>query len=215
MKKLSILIIVVILTQIPLSAQFFKNTIIKTRPFQDIVALNPNLGFEKAIHDTYSAEIEFMYRNRSWNSSGSEGDFGSFYNSDGYRALIGSRLYFGKTNKRFGGSSQKSPLAWFVSLQAAYSYVVAYNIEKKSNLGNSKYTVDLKDDWMDVYVGIGKQFFLVESIVFEFYAGPMYRSAHTEEMTVIDGNDKGQKIESYGDWVIGPFVSLSLGYFID
>ncbi|NOX45731.1 MAG: hypothetical protein GXO89_01995, partial [Chlorobi bacterium] len=60
-------------------AQFFSKTVVKTRLFQDIVALNPTLGLEKALGNKYSAELEFMYRNRNWGSSGSEGDWGGFY----------------------------------------------------------------------------------------------------------------------------------------
>ena len=64
--------------QVNLHAQFFKHTLLKTRPLQNIVALNPTLGFEKPLFSKYSIELDLMYRNRVWNSSGTKGDFGEF-----------------------------------------------------------------------------------------------------------------------------------------
>jgi hypothetical protein len=215
MKKILLIIVSSIIIHFTGHAQFFSKTVVKTRIFQDIIALNPTLGFEKALHNKYSAELEFMYRNRNWGSSGGEGDFGSFYNGDGLRALIGSKMYFGKSNKRFNNPAQKAPMGWFINAQLAYSYAITYGIEKTSHLGSYLYKVDSKRNWVNINLGIGRQFFLIEKIVFEFYAGPSYRSAFTEKSTITEGKDKGTIIESYADATISPYISFTLGFYIE
>ena len=215
MKKRLLFFAFSVLAIIPAHTQFFNKTVIKTRLFQDIIAFNPNLGFEKTLNTKYSVEVEFLYRNRNWDSSNSEGDFGSFYNGDGYRALMGSKMYFGKSNKRFGDPSQKAPIGWFINAQIAYSFAITYNIEKESHLGTSQYKVDSRKNWMNLNFGIGRQFFLMENLVFEFYAGPTYRSAFTEKSTITEGKDKGTVIESYADWTLSPYFSFTLGFYIE
>ncbi len=214
MKKALYICIFIILNLLSAHAQFFSKTVIKTRPYQDIVALNPTLGIEKAINNKYSVEVELLYRNRNWNSSGGEGDFGRYYNGDGFRALLGSKKYFGKSNKRFTNTAQKAPLGWFINAQLTYSYAITYNIEKKSHLGIYQYTVDSKRDWFEINFGIGKQFFLVENLVFEFYAGSTYRSSFTEKLTIIEGDDKGSELKNYADWTLYPFISFAIGLYI-
>ncbi|MCK4406823.1 MAG: hypothetical protein KAV44_04040 [Bacteroidales bacterium] len=122
MKQIIITILTIVFFQLTSHAQFFTNTIIKTRPYQDFVAFNPTLGFEKPIHKIFSIEVELMYRNRNWNSSGGEWDFGRYYDGDGYRILFGSKVYFGKSNRHIDSETQKAPFGWFGSVQIAYSY---------------------------------------------------------------------------------------------
>ncbi|NOX48366.1 MAG: hypothetical protein GXO89_15455, partial [Chlorobi bacterium] len=138
-----------------------------------------------------------------------------FYNGDGFRALMGSKFYFGRSNKRINDPMQKAPLGWFVNAQMAYSYAVTYGIDKKSNLGSNLYKVDSRKNWMNINVGIGRQFFLLEKIVFEFYAGPTYRSAFTEKLTITEATDKGEVIESYADATISPYISFTLGFYLE
>ena len=215
MRKTLSICVFLFLCLLPAQAQFFSKTVIKTRPYQDIIALNPSLGLEKALHSKYSVELELLYLNRTWNSSGSEGDFGRYYNSDGFRVLVGSKMYFGKSNKRFSDPLQKAPLGWFINAQLAYSYSITYNIDKKSHLGSFQNKVDSKRNWLNFNLGIGKQFFLVENIVFEFYIGPTYRSAFTEKLTITEGEDKGSVIENYADATISPFISFTIGFYIE
>lgn len=113
MKKLILIILINGLFQISVIVQFLEGTIIKTRPYQDFIAFNPTIGIEKSIKKLYSLELEFMYRNRNWNSSGGEWDFGRYYDGDGFRILAGLRVYFGKTNKNLDKTTQKSPFGWF------------------------------------------------------------------------------------------------------
>ena len=58
MRKILLTILTIGLIQLSVNAQFFKNTILKTRPYQDFVAYNPTIGIEKPIKKIYSLEIE-------------------------------------------------------------------------------------------------------------------------------------------------------------
>ncbi len=59
-----ILIFTVLILSYSANCQFFENSIIKTRPFQDFVGFNPNIGIEKPVSEKISTEFELMYRNR-------------------------------------------------------------------------------------------------------------------------------------------------------
>ena len=99
MKKTVFTLLLLGIVPFTLQSQFLKGTILKTKPFQDFVAYNPTFGMEKTVGKLFSAELEFMYRNRSWNVSGGEWDLGRFYDAGGFKIVIGSRIYFGKSNK--------------------------------------------------------------------------------------------------------------------
>lgn len=195
-------------------SQFFRHTIIKTKPLQDFVAFNPTLGLEKPISSTFSVEVELMYRNRVWNSTGMEGDFGEFYDGDGFKALLGSRYYFGKPNK-YLNSGQKAPFGWLTTLQLAFSYAKTYNIDKpESGSGGYPSYFNSQKRWGNINIGIGKQFYLFQTITLEIIAGPTYRTAFTETFTPVDANNSELEFESYVDGVITIFGVFSIGYFI-
>jgi len=211
-------ILFIVFCQLTIQAQFFEGTIIKTRPFQDFVVFNPTLGLEKPITNTISIETELMYRNRNWDSSGGEGDFGSFYNGDGFRILIGSKMYFGNYNRNLYRDGKKAPFGWFTTIQISYSLALTYDIDKHHNTGMYEYTVDSNRDWFEVNVGLGKQYYLFNTLSMEIYFGPTLISAQTEKMTITKSEDvnvvEGSEIESYSDAYIRPFVSLTIGYYI-
>ena len=141
--------------------QFFENSIIKTRPFQDFVGFNPNLGIEKPISKKFTVEIEYMYRNRTWYSSGGEWNFGKFHQSNGFRLLGGVRKYMGK--------NKTSPFAWFFGLQFAYSQVNFNNLEQSDFHNEYDKTVDLIIKYPEIIINIGRQFQLFKSLTIEFY----------------------------------------------
>ena len=90
-----ILIFTVLILSYSANCQFFENSIIKTRPFQDFVGFNPNIGIEKPVSEKISPEFELMYRNRTWYSNGGEWNFGKFHLSNriSFEVYIGPSLY--------------------------------------------------------------------------------------------------------------------------
>ncbi|MBC8489042.1 MAG: hypothetical protein H8D45_23725, partial [Bacteroidetes bacterium] len=192
---------------------------IKTRPFKDFVAFNPTIGIEKPFRNTFSFETELMYRNRNWNSSGGEGDFGRFCNGDGFRILFGSKLYFWGYSRILYPEGQKAPFGWFATIQISYNYAITYDIDKRGTISGIYYnTVDSKTDWLEVNIGIGKQYYLFKTISLEFYFGPTLVPAHTEKMTIVNSENKneiGNTVpENYYDTYIRPYLSLTIGYYI-
>ncbi len=211
MRKILFVILTIGLFQVSVHAQFFKNTIVKTRPYQDFIALNPTLGFEKPIGKVFSLELDLMYRNQVWNNSGNEGDFGRYYDGDGFRILLGSKVYFGKTNKNLDKETQKAPFGWFATLQTSYSVAKTYNIERE---GFEKYYVNSYKNWGNINIGIGYQFYLFKTISLEIYAGPTIRTEYYEEFIVIEGFNPETEFESYRDTALNPFGTITLGYYI-
>lgn len=213
MKQVVLGIVLILFSHYTSHAQFFKHTIVKTKLLQDIVAFNPNLVFEKPLSNKISVELDFMYRNRVWNSTGQNGDFGKFYQGDGFKLLGGSKLYFGKANKQFA-DGQKAPFGWFVSFQLAYSMAITHNIANPEIQGdNPPYYFDSRKNWGNINLGIGKQFYLFKTISMEFFVGPTYRTAFTEYFTPIDGSNAELEYEEYRDAVITLFGTWSIGYF--
>ncbi|MCK4638141.1 MAG: hypothetical protein KAT33_01850 [Bacteroidales bacterium] len=206
------LILFICLIQFSIAAQFFNNSIIKTRPFQDFIAFNPNIGFEKPINNKFSIESEFLYRNRTWESTGSEGDFGRFYQSNGFRFLVGIRKYFGRT--------KTAPVGWFLSTQIAFSYSKIYDIEKHTSISGLYFnTVNIEKNWPEIIIGFGKQFILFKNISFEFYFAPSLYLTYFEKTEIIDSKEPSEigKIESegYPFGEIGRFYfSWTIGYHI-
>jgi hypothetical protein len=218
MKKINFLIIFFVLSQLPSFAQFFKNTIIKTRPFQDFVVFNPTIGFEKPLRTQVSVELELMYRNRNWDHSDVGKDFGKLYKGTGFRLLAGSKFYFGKSNKKIFSGEQIAPFGWFATLQIAANLAITYDVVKDGDESLLYYTVDNKKQFADLFLGIGKQFFIFNALSFEFYAAPLVRFPYTEEYTIVDAENKnliGSKDEgNYVDTSISPYLSITLGYYL-
>ncbi len=206
--------------QITADAQFFHNTIIKTNPYQDIVAFNPTLGFEKPVHNRFSVEAGFMFRNRNWNSSGGEGNFGHFYKGEGYRIMLGSKVYFGKSKKILVNENQKAPFGWFANIQVAYSYAKTFHIEKVAAVsGSYQNTVDVEKQWPEINLGIGRQFLLFKMISLEFFVGPSIYLAHKEKSTIVDSENPAEignsETENYpSGQIIKPNVVVTIGYYI-
>jgi hypothetical protein len=211
---------IILFLQMTSSGQFFSNTLIKTRPLKDLVALNPNLGFEKPVHKLFSTEIEFTYRNRSWEGSGGEGDFGGFYDSDGYKVMVGSRVYFGKTNKHLNAETQKAPFGWFAALQLGYSDFKIHNIRKVSFHGIYENNISLVKRWPELNILAGRQFCLSRHLSLECYAGPSINLHYYEKSTIISSEtaeDIGKTmVRNYkAGWRTMPNVSITVGYRID
>lgn len=211
--KLLLIFIITLLFQIACQAQFFSNTIIKTRPLIGIVAFNPSFGFEKPISKKVSLEIDFMYRNKVWNSTGNEGDYGRFYNGDGYRLLLGSRVYFGKSNNYFSDATQNAPFGWFGVMQIAHSYAISYNIHFSKGDIESFYVNSYKN-WGNLNIGLGKQFYFFNCISFEIYLGPTFRTGFTEKYKHISQNNFDPDLSQNRDGVISAFGSITFGYYI-
>lgn len=208
---------IIVFLQITTNGQFFSNTIIKTRPLKDIIALNPNIGFEKPIHKLISTEFEFTYQNRSWESSVGESDFGRFYDSEGYKVLVGSKVYFGKTNKHFNAGTQKAPFGWFTSVQLGFNNFKIHNIEIVTFHGSNLNKFDLIKRWPELNILMGRQFYLSRHLSLESYLGPSIYLHYYEKSTII----KSEKQEDIGKttirnykagWRTVPNVSLTLGY---
>jgi hypothetical protein len=222
MKKITIIIISVGLFQISVNGQFLKEINFKTRPYQDFVAYNPTIGIEKPLKRIYSLELEFMYRNRNWNSSEGDLDFGRFYDGDGFRVLAGSRVYFGKTNKHINRETQKSTFGWFGIVQFGYSQSRTYDIEKWSSgflfLGGYKNTIDVEKNWAELNFGIGRQFYLFKTISLDLYFGPSIYFAHSEQTTITESINLTEigtiETENYDfGRIIKPNIVLTIGYY--
>lgn len=220
MKKIILTIFIVALFQISVNAQFFKGTIIKTRPYQDFFAYNPTVGIEKSLKRIFSLELEFMYRNRNRNSSGGEWDFGRFYDGDGFRILTGLRVYFGKTNKRLDNATQKSPFGWFGLIQLGYSQSKTYNIEKRATVsGIYLKTVDVETKWAELNIGIGRQFYLFKTISLDLFVGPSIYFAHSVQTNIVDSKNLSEigtnETEQYKFGNISkPNIVLTIGYYL-
>lgn len=217
MKKILTTTSIIVFLQITTNGQFFSNTIIKTRPLKDLIALNPNIGFEKPFHKIFSAEFEFTYRNRSWESAGGEYNFGRYYDSDGLKILVGSRVYVGKTNKHLNAITQKAPFGWFASLQLGFNNFKIHNIEKVSFHGIYMNNVSLIKRWPELNILLGRQFYLSKHLSFESYLGPSIYLHYYEKSTIINSEtqeDIGKTtVRSYkAGWRTIPNVSLTLGY---
>ncbi len=216
MKKIVVTISIILCIQINTNGQFFSNTIIKTRPLKDLIALNPNIGFEKPIHKLISTEFEFTYKHRSWESSGREWDFGKFYNSDGFKLLVGSRVYFGKTNKHLDAETQKAPLGWFASLQFGFTSFKIHNIEMFTFRGEYINNISVMKRWPELNILFGRQFYLAQHLTLEFYIGTSFYPQYYEKSTIIISEipeEIGETtIRNYTSGSIKPNIGLSLGY---
>jgi len=218
MIKINFLILFIVFSQLASLAQFFNNTIIKTRPFQDFAVFNPTLGFEKPVRTNISVELELMYRNRNWDHTDVGEDFGKLYKGTGFRLLAGSKIYFGKNHKKIFNNDQLAPFGWFATLQVAANLAITYNVVKDGDEPLLYYTVDNKKQFADLFLGIGKQFFIFNALSFEFYLAPLLRFPYTEEYTIVDAENKnliGSKDEgNYVDTSISPYLSITLGYYL-
>lgn len=219
MKKISLIILLIAIFQFTVNAQFLKGIIIKTRPIQDFIALNPNIGIEKPFKRIFSLELEFMYRNRNWESSGGEWDFGRYYDGDGFKILIGSRVYFGKTNRHLDKTSQKSPFGWFGIIQIGYSQSNTYDINKKHAIsGGYKNTVNIEKNWSELNLGLGRQFYIFKTISLDLYIGPSIYFAHSEYSTIMKSDNLSEigetETENYSfGRIIKPNIILTVGYY--
>ncbi|HQP04972.1 MAG: DUF3575 domain-containing protein [Bacteroidales bacterium] len=216
MKKIVGSILIILCIQINTNGQFFNNTVIKTRPLKDLIALNPNIGFEKPIHKLISTEFEFTYKHRSWASTGREWDFGKFYNSDGFKIMLGSRVYFGKTNKHLNAETPKAPFGWFASLQFGFTSFKIHNIEMYTFQGDYLNNISVIKRWPELNILFGRQFYLTQHLALEFYLGTSIYLQYYEKSTIIISGipeEIGETtIRNYISGSIRPNLCLSLGY---
>lgn len=208
--------LIILCIQLSANAQFFSNTVIKTRPLKDLIALNPNLSFEKPIHKIITAEFEFTYKHRSWESSGREWDFGKFYNSDGFKLLVGSRVYFGRTNKHLQAEKQKAPLGWFAALQLGYTNFKIHNVEIYSFHGDYMHNVSVTKRMTELNVLLGRQFYLSQHFTLELYLGISNYLDYYEKTRIIISDipqEIGETtIRNYTSSSMVPNLGISLGY---
>ncbi len=219
MKKTVFTLLLLGIVPFTLQSQFLKGTILKTKPFQDFVAYNPTFGMEKTVGKLFSAELEFMYRNRSWNVSGGEWDLGRFYDAGGFKIVIGSRIYFGKTNRNLDQETQKAPFAWYGAIQLGYNLSTTYNVDRKATVsGIYMYTADIDKNWLELNIGIGRQFYLFKTITLDLNLGPSIYFPHQEKTTITKSEDLSEigttKTEDFNfGRIIRPNLILSLGYY--
>lgn len=192
--------------------QFLSNTLIKTRPLQDFIGKNPNIGFEFPINNKFSLEFDYMYRNQTWYLTGGEWDFGWFYPSKGFRILGGARGYISK--------KKEAPFGWFWGTQFVVKHSELKDIGMKGFNGITVYTQDIKIFQIEIIPLIGYQFLYLKRISFEFYTGLAiwpYRSEKTEITDSMNPEiigDKGYTINNFHT-MIAPEFTISLGVILN
>jgi len=182
--------------------KLFDNCLIKTRPWQNFVAYNPNLSIEKPINTKYSFEIDLIYRNRTWYSEGGENNFGWYTPSVGYRLLGGFRRYMGK--------NREAPFGWFVGAQMVMNQSFINDIDLYGFHGEFAGTHDVKLFWAEFIPVIGYQFHISKRITSEFYIGPSVFLYHSEQ---IDSNENDIIPISELAWL--PEITWTVGFLLD
>jgi hypothetical protein len=195
-------------------AQFFNNTLIKTRPLADFIAFNPNLVFEKPFNKHYSLEVDLMYRTRTWFSNGGEGNFGEFTPCQGFKLAGGFRVYAIK--------KKKAPFGFFLAAQLVVDYKSLKEIKMNDFHGEYKNTKDIQLLRYEIIPSLGFQFHITKRISSEFYLGPAiflnsYRwykivnSLNPDEIgkTEYDKYPPGRMILPEFSWSIGYLLQYS------
>ena len=141
----------------------FDEIIFKTQIFQDAIGLNPNIIIEKLLTNRFSIGTEFIWRRRTWASSGEEWNFGKYYKSQGFTIGLQSKFYF--------SSREIAPNAWYIAGIYRYNSAVLKNFEMKTFKNEYSRTVDVLKYGNEFGFLIGRQFFMGKNITSEIYTG--------------------------------------------
>jgi len=194
---------------ITVTGQFLDSLIIKTHPLRDLVAFNPNIGFEKIINKKYSFEIELTYKARDNESSGKGFDMWNYKKSSGGRVLIGMRRYFIK--------SKKVTNAWYLSGQIGYRDIYLTNFRKIDIAGSYLRTVNINKKDYEINLLIGREFPVFKNILTEINFGVGLCSEKYREK-YLEGNMAGHDFNNgyFNTSGIGPifYVNWAIGYVL-
>lgn len=207
MNKIS-LIIPFLLTVLTVNGQFMDSLIIKTHPLRDIVAQNPNIGFEKIINSKYSAEFEITYKNRDTESSGKEFDVWSYKSSTGGRVLFGL--------KRYLVNNKTIPNAWYFCSQLGYRYIYLSDFKKVELSGEYSRTVDITKQDFEFNILFGREFTLFKHFVSEFNIGIGLMDEIREEVFIEGTPDYkfGNGVYRKNYYGAIPYFNWSIGYLL-
>ncbi len=210
MKRITISIILFLLIPTIGFCKFPDTTLIKTRPLQDFIGLNPNISIEKPIGHKNSIEIDLTYRNRTWFSNGGEWNFGKFTPSTGYRILVGFRHYIGK---------KKAPFGFYWGTQGVVKYSLMKNIEMVGFHGDYLNTQDIKIFQIELIPVFGYQFHISKRISSEFYIGPAFWLYRRKTDKIVDSPKPDEIGVTERDYnpkglVVTPNFAFSIGFLI-
>lgn len=210
----NIIVIIFLLTNV-VQSQDSISLIIKTKPYQDIVFHNPDIGIEKSIGNRFSVGIEGTYLNRQWVFHNWDilflpWDYGNFYNSNGVKFMVTGKYYFAKPSSVVTNIAPNSPFGWFTLLQASYTNVTIYNIDNYDS--NDVY--DESRRYAELYAGIGYQFCFYKRISFEIYSGIWFRQKYNPKQVILSGDNTGKEYARVKSSTLYPFISYTIGFYI-
>ena len=171
---------------------------------RDIFAVNPNLGVEKIISDKFSLEVEFTYKNKDHNFISCNPDFYKFYNSTGYRGIIGIKYYF------LFGEKRTIPNSFYFLGQAGYNDVKFNNINYCE--GDLTQSVFLDDVFkaIEFNLVIGREFKVYKKLYTEINVGITYTIEDYKRYYAGTSN----LYEAYNYPDINFYMNWTIGYLI-
>lgn len=183
----------------------FDDIVIKTQILQNAIGLNPNIIIEKYLTNRFSIGTEFIWRRRTWASSGEEYDFGKYYRSQGFTIGLQSKFYF--------SSKEAAPNAWYVAGLYRYNSALIKNFEKRTFGNEYSRTVDISKYGNEFGFLIGRQFFICKNITSEINIGLGNYWQNYEEHFISGNEDDLLPNQKFNNGVRFYF-GFTVGYFI-
>ncbi len=186
-------------------SQIWDSLIIKTHPLRDIVAQNPNIGFEKILSKKMSIELEFTYKNREVEYGSSPVKTNpSTVKSNGYRVIIGVKEYFTE--------HKQIPKAWYSSFQIGYRNINVPNFNEYPNKIINIY----KHDY-DINALLGKGFLIFKHFFSEinFGVGLSYKDGHAKYLNGSNADEFYHNfLDGRGELLPSLYINWTIGYLI-
>lgn len=183
----------------------FDDIIIKTQILQDAIGLNPNIIIEKYLTNRFSIGTEFIWRRRTWASSGEEWNFGNYYRSQGFTIGLQTKFYF--------SSKETAPNAWYIAGLYRYNSALIKNFEMRTFKNEYSRTVDISKYGNEFGFLIGRQFFIYNNITSEINIGIGNYWQNYEEHFVSGNEEDLLSYQRYNDR-LRVYFGFTLGYFI-
>jgi hypothetical protein len=156
----------------------------------------------KLLTNRFSIGTEFIWRRRTWASSGEEWNFGKYYKSQGFTIGLQSKFYF--------SSKEIAPNAWYIAGIYRYNSAVLKNFEMRTFKNEYSRTVDVSKYGNEFGFLIGRQFFMGKNITSEINTGignywqnyeERFVSGNEEDLLPIQMNIK--RVRVYFGFTIG------------
>ncbi|MBO7482078.1 MAG: hypothetical protein J6T63_08225 [Bacteroidales bacterium] len=193
-------ILLFVFVAIGANAQFFDNTLVKTRPFKFF--FNPNVGLEKPLSSMFSITSELAYRKFDNFNDGSLK--GQYFDNDwfgypsklkfnGVEIAVGARMYLMSfPNKYLDGYYWIAPFGLYYEAIVDYSHswfydaqIYDYGRSVYYGVNNPYYMANVRLDNLAIIMTIGYQHDYMNVLSIDFNVGAKYYCISTDSREVL------------------------------